>query len=162
VSGADFGALPFSTISGNVLANRADSPAVAIDAGGGAAGAYRADQGYSGDSTTGSTTDSIDTSRVTDPAPQAVYQTYRYGQDFTDTLSGLTPGAAYAVRLPFAEVFWTQPGQRVFDVAINGDPVLSQFDVYAAAGGKDVALTRSFTATVDADGTITVHFTALL
>jgi hypothetical protein len=162
VSGADFGALPFSTISGNVLANRADSPAVAIDAGGGAAGAYRADQGYSGDSSTGSTTDAIDTSRVTDPAPQSVYQTYRYGKDFTYTLSGLTPGADYTVRLHFAEVFWTQPGQRVFNVAINGAPVLDQFDVYAAAGGKDVALTRSFTATADADGTIIVHFTALL
>jgi len=46
---------------------------------------------------------------VTDPAPQAVYQTVRYG-NFTYTIPNLTPGGTYRVRLHFAELFGNNPG----------------------------------------------------
>jgi hypothetical protein len=51
-----------------------------------------------------SNSDPINTSSVADPAPQAVYDTERYG-NFTYTVPGLTPGAAYTVRLHFAEIY---------------------------------------------------------
>jgi hypothetical protein len=53
------------------------------------------------------------------------------------------------------------PGQRKFDVALEGTTVLDDFDVFAAAGGKNVALDRSFTTTV-ADGTLDLAFTTVV
>src|SRR5512140_665289 len=105
--------------------------ALAIDAGGGAAGSFVADTDFSG-GTSYSNTDPITTSGVSNPAPQAVYQSERYG-NFSYTIPNLTAGANYTVRLHFAEIFWNSAGQRVFNVSINGTPVLSNVDIFAAA-----------------------------
>jgi hypothetical protein len=132
---------------------------ILADDSGGAAGPYAYDRGFSGGNTA-STADAIDTGGVTDPAPQAVYQTGRYAGSFSYALGGLTPGAGYTVRLDFAEFAWGSAGQRLFSVALNGTQVLSNFDIFAAAGGKDRAIAESFPATADGGGTITVAFTA--
>ena len=50
------------------------------------------------------------------------------------------------------------PGQRQFNVGINGTQVLTNFDIVAAAGGKDKAVVEAFTATADGNGQITVNF----
>jgi hypothetical protein len=131
----------------------------AINAGGSAAGSFLADADYSG-GTTYSTTSSIDTSAVSNPAPQAVYQTERYG-NFTYTLPGLVAGKQYTVRLHEAESYWTSSGQRSFNVAINGQQVLSNFDIYAAAGAANKAVVESFPATADSSGQITIQFTTV-
>ncbi|WP_245632676.1 malectin domain-containing carbohydrate-binding protein, partial [Edaphobacter aggregans] len=99
---------------------------IAISAGGPAAGNFAADEDFTGGNTSGNNA-TINISGVTNPAPQSVYQHQRYG-NFTYTLPGLNPGASYTVRLHFAENYWTQPGQRVFNVSINGTQVLSNFD----------------------------------
>jgi hypothetical protein len=131
----------------------------AVDAGGGAAGNFKADGGFTG-GTPYSTTAAINTSSVTNPAPQAVYQTERYG-NFTYKATGLTPGASYTVRLHFAELYWTGAGKRLFNVTINGTQVLTNFDIFATAGGKDIAIVESFTATADASGSITIGFSSV-
>ncbi len=130
---------------------------VAIDAGGGAAGSYVADEDVSGGSTA-SFTQSVDTSLDTDPAPQAVYQTERWGV-FTYTVPNLTAGANYNVLLHFAEMYYTSTGQRVFNVAINGTAVLSNFDIVAAAGGPNKAIVKTFAATANSSGQIVIAFT---
>src|SRR5271157_5729735 len=133
--------------------------ALAIDAGGGAAGSFVADTDFSG-GTSYSNTDPINTSGVTNPAPQAVYDSERYG-NFTYTIPNLTPGANFTVRLDFAEIFWNAAGQRVFNVSINGSQVLNNFDIFAAAGGKDIAIVKQFTTTADSSGMITIQFTTV-
>jgi hypothetical protein len=129
---------------------------VAIHAGGGAVGSFIADTDYSGGNSY-STTHAIDTSGVTSPAPQSVYQFERYGA-FTYTIPNLTPGATYTVRLDFAEMYWSAPGKRLFYVKINGSTVLTNFDVFATAGGEYKAVAESFTAVADANGNITIKF----
>jgi hypothetical protein len=47
----------------------------------------------------------------------------------------------------------------VFNVAINGTTVLSNFDIYATAGGQDRAIDRAFTTTADSSGQIVIQFT---
>jgi ABC-2 type transport system ATP-binding protein len=42
---------------------------------------------------------------------------------------------AQIVTLYFAETYWTAAGQRTFNVPINGTSVLSNFDIFATAGG---------------------------
>jgi outer membrane protein assembly factor BamB len=55
------------------------------------------------------------------------------------------PRRRFTVRLHFLEPDAArQPGQRVFDVALQGRPVLSGLDVVAAAGGSLRPLVRSF------------------
>ncbi|MBM4080117.1 MAG: DNRLRE domain-containing protein, partial [Planctomycetes bacterium] len=54
-------------------------------------------------------------------------------------------GAAhYTVRLGFAEVHNAEPGQRVFDVGLQGKPVLTNLDVVSEAGGPFKALVKEF------------------
>lgn len=129
---------------------------VAINSGGSATGIFAADNSYSGGSTS-STTATINTSKVSNPAPQAVYQTERYGA-FTYSIGGLTANATYTVELHFAEICWTGPRERLFSVAINGTTVLSNFDIYATAGGENIAIAESFTAKASASGVITIQF----
>src|SRR5260370_3303213 len=102
--------------------------------------------------------DVIDVSTVTNPAPQGVYRTERWGPT-TYTIPNLTPGGSYTVRLHFAEVAFTAAGQRAFNVAINGTTVLSNFDIFAAAGGQFIANVQQLNATADSSGTITIAFT---
>jgi hypothetical protein len=127
-----------------------------IHAGGGAVGSYAADEYYNGGSTS-NTTSTISTAGVTNPAPQAVYQSQRFG-NFTYTIPGFTAGGSYTVRLHFAEYYWTQVGQRVFNVTINGTQVLSNFDIIQAAGGPDKAVVEQFPVTANASGQIAIQF----
>jgi hypothetical protein len=131
----------------------------AVNAGGTAVGSFAADELFSGGSTY-ATTASIDTSAVTNAAPQGVYQTERYG-NFSYTFPNLKAGAQYTVRLHEAEIYWSSSGQRTFNVAINGQQVLSNFDIYAAAGGADKAIVEQFTATADSNGQIAIQFTSV-
>src|SRR5579872_7198368 len=59
-----------------------------------------------------------DTSGVTNPAPQDVYHSERWGPQ-TWTISHLTPGGSYQLRMHFAESAWGAAGQRQFNVLIN-------------------------------------------
>ncbi|HUT91951.1 MAG TPA: PQQ-binding-like beta-propeller repeat protein [Thermoguttaceae bacterium] len=52
--------------------------------------------------------------------------------------------AQYRVRLAFADSDNDQPGQRVFDVKLQGNVVLKDFDVVEAAGGRDRAVFKEF------------------
>jgi len=107
------------------------------------------------------TTAAIDTSGVSNPAPQAVYQTGRVG-NFSYNIPGFAPGAACQVRLHFAEYIYGTSGSRVFNVAINGSQVLTNFDIFSAAGAMNKAVVRTFSTTADAGGRVTVSFTSVV
>jgi hypothetical protein len=55
--------------------------------------------------------------------------------------SGTTP-QTYTLRLHFAELADVQPGERVFDVSVQGKPKLSDLDVVQEAGGKNRAVVK--------------------
>jgi len=132
------------------------SGGVDISAGGPAAAPFVADEDYTGGATSDTTT-AITTTGITNPAPQSVYQHNRYG-NFTYTIPGLTAGASYTVRLDFAEEYWTAAGDRTFNVLINNNQVLTNFDIFATAGGEYKAVAESFTATASSAGAITIQF----
>jgi glucan endo-1,3-alpha-glucosidase len=133
------------------------SPFIQIDAGGGAVAPFAADAGFTA-SQVFSSSAAIDTSGAISPAPQAVYQTVRWAPSFTYTMGGLTPGASYLVRLHFAELSFNATGQRVFNVALNGTQVLSNFDLFAAAGGQNKAVIEEFSTTANSVGQIAIAF----
>jgi hypothetical protein len=129
---------------------------VDISAGGPAAAPFVADEDFTGGTPT-TVTNTISTTGVTNPAPQSVYQHNRFG-NFTYTIPGLTAGASYNVRLDFDEAYWTTAGSRTFNVLINGTQVLTNFDIFATAGGEYKAVAESFTATASSAGAITIQF----
>lgn len=57
-----------------------------------------------------------------------------------------TPGmpGAYTVRLVFAEIEGLAPGERVFDVALQGETRLEQLDIASETGGANRTLIREF------------------
>ena len=131
-----------------------------VNAGGSWISPYVADTGFTGGQIY-STTQPIDRSAVVNPAPEDAYRTERYG-DMTYTMPALTPGASYDVRLHFAENYVAGPGQRKFNVAINGTAVLSNFDIFAVTGGKHRANIQNFNATANASGQSVIQFTSVI
>lgn len=132
----------------------------ARNSGGTATTPFGADTYYSG-GTAAETSAVIDTAGLTNPAPQAVYQTERYG-NMTYTLPGLTPGVTHRVRLHFAETYWNSAGQRRFNVLINGASVLSNFDVRAVAGAKNRGVIRDFDAFPNSSGQMVIQFSSVV
>jgi hypothetical protein len=155
---------PKATVNGiQVLSTTQPPPVtngvVSIDAGGPASGNYLADVGFTGGRPTAPIiTNAIDVTGIPNPAAQVVYQSDRVGI-FSYAINCLTPGATYSTTLTFSENYWTGPGQRIFNVSINGNQVLTNFDIFATAGANFKAIQRTFSATADANGIINIAFT---
>ena len=132
---------------------------MSIDCGGGAAGPFVADTDFAGGSTS-STTQTIQTAQLAAPVPpQAVLQTNRHGA-MTYSIGGFTAGSARTVTLYFEEHFWSASGKRQFNVGINGTQVLTNFDIFAAAGAQFNAISRTFAVNADASGRVAIAFSA--
>jgi hypothetical protein len=88
------------------------------------------------------------------PFPE-LYKDQMYGGPGTiGTWSGFAPGPL-TIEFHFAEVFHDNSGSRIFDLAINGTTVLSNFDIFQESGGKSIPLIKTFPVTT-ADGFVTV------
>jgi hypothetical protein len=131
-----------------------------VNSGGGIVSPFAADAFWSGSTNTYSVTNIIDVTGLSNAAPQAVYQTERWG-GFTYTFENLVPSTNYTVRLHFAEISPSvvTNGDRRFHVALNGTQVLTNLDILATAGGKFRGLIRQFTTFPDASGRIVIQFT---
>ncbi len=110
--------------------------------------------GYSGGTTgyIGNTITGICTSA------QTLYQRERYSTSSVGFRYWFDcPIGTYETTLLETDTWVTGPGQRVFNVFIEGQQVLTNFDIYAAAGGKNLPLTRVFTNSV-VDGQLDALF----
>ncbi|MBA3884193.1 MAG: choice-of-anchor D domain-containing protein [Acidobacteria bacterium] len=110
-------------------------------------------------STTYTTKKAVDLGDPSIPAgtPGSLFQTERYPRSGGDDMRWsfpVTPGT-YEVRLYFAEIYFTSVGARVFSVAIEGDPVLSNYDIVADVGAFK-GVVKSFTVVADASLDITL------
>jgi len=131
---------------------------ISINCGGVAASPFVADTDFTG-GTTSSTTHAVTTTNLTAPIPpQTVLQTNRHGA-MTYTIGGFTAGSSHTVTLYFEEHYWTAAAKRKFNVSINGTSELSNFDIFATAGGQFIAIQRSFTVTANSSGQFVIAFT---
>jgi hypothetical protein len=90
---------------------------------------------------------------TTDPG---LYQTERCSASpFRYRLA--VPDGNYEVTLKFAELRHPSAGNRLFDVSINGNPVLTNFDPAAVAGGAFTAVEKHFPATAT-NGQLLIDF----
>ena len=138
--------------------NEPTSGPVLIDAGGGDVGNFIADTDYSGGNQASSFA-AVDTSRISSPVPpQAVFQSERWAPS-TYTIGGFTSRSAHTVTLYFNEIYWTKPGQREFNVLINGTQVLTNFDIVGMTGAQNRAIEERFPATANSSGQIVIQLT---
>jgi hypothetical protein len=83
-------------------------------------------------------------SSIANTTDDELYQTERFG-DFGYVFP--VSNGYNTVQLHFAEIYWTQTGQRVFDVFMEGSNVFDDVDIWEIAD-KDVAYTKEFVVSV--------------
>ncbi|MBW4562541.1 MAG: hypothetical protein KME32_15600 [Mojavia pulchra JT2-VF2] len=86
-----------------------------------------------------------------------LYQTERWGNQFSYNIPVASSGL-YKVNLDFAEIYWSNPGQRVFDVNIEGSLILDNLDLVAQVGAN-TAWRKSVDVEVK-DGVLNIDFSA--
>lgn len=134
----------------------------AVDSAGPAVGGFAADayvSGGHGDIFP----QNVDRNGVPNAAPEIVYQSKRTSDNengFVYNFPNLKPGQTYTVRMHFADDVYNYAGGRLFNVSINGNTALSNFDIFAAAGNRALrAVVKDVVATADSGGTISVRYT---
>ena len=99
-------------------------------------------------------------STVPASTPSAIFDTERWSPSDNPSLQWsfpVTAGTPLQVRLYFANRYTgtSQPGQRVFNVAIDGSTVLNHYDIVADAGDQTGTM-KAFNIT--SDGTVNIDF----
>jgi hypothetical protein len=136
------------------------SSTVYINSGGAAVSSFLADEDFAGGSLV-PTIDSIQTVNVPKGLPMEVFQDSRAGT-FSYTVKGFAPGSNHKVTLYFVEPAVDGVGLRLFNVSINSNTVLSNFDVFLAAGDMNTPVSESVTAAADSTGQYVLAFTPVL
>ena len=99
-----------------------------------------------------------------DLTPDSVYQHERYGGNFSYSIPvpSLPEGKHFRVRLHFAELSNTAPDKRLENISINGQVVLSNFDVFKEAGSNNTAVIKEFdTISPGKDGTVKIDISVI-
>jgi fibronectin type 3 domain-containing protein len=143
---------------------------IAVDSGAtsGAPAPWVNDNYYGSSGSLGSNTHAV-TLASGDYATASVYQAYRktntsvactyngVSYQICYAIPGFTPGNVYVVNLHFVDFTNSAGGARQFNVQINGQQVLTNFDI-AGTVGQYVATIQSFYAIADSTGTINITF----
>jgi hypothetical protein len=126
-----------------------------------AAAGWRQERGWSstisGERTDGQTANYPD-SAIARTEDDPIYRDVRYN------LTGYTlkvPNGSYKVTLQFCEVHYDRHGARVFDVSLQGRPVIDDLDVYERVG-RNAALDFEFRDVKVVDGTLKIGFTPVV
>jgi len=114
---------------------------------------FDADTGFTGGIT------STSAYAVDNTTDDFLYYTRRFGSNFN--FSKTVVNGSYTMTLNFAESFYTSAGQRKFNVFAEGNQILSNFDIVAAAGAGKKAVSRAFSVNV-IDGKIDLSFAGVL
>jgi alpha-glucosidase (family GH31 glycosyl hydrolase) len=80
---------------------------------------------------------------IANTADQVLFQSEHLGPAFSAFFD--CPDGIYETSLDSAETLWNAPGQRLFNVSIQGHQVLTNYDIFAAAGGSNTATMITFT-----------------
>ncbi len=83
-----------------------------------------------------------ETQPVLETTDDAKFQAERYGERFSYVLTGLPPGLA-RLKMGFCEFKYDQPGQRVFDINVNGKTHFEDFDILRWGEPGEAVTTRT-------------------
>ena len=108
-------------------------------------------------------------SSIANTTNDQLYQTERYRTIGNMTYEIPVANGEHSVNLHFAEIFFGLPGEgvsggvgsRVFNVDIEGQEQLENYDIFVAAGGAATAIVESFTGINVTDESLTITFTPI-
>ena len=122
---------------------------------------YVADKAYSaGDFGYSGNTRSFEfNADIADTDDDGIYQSVKTNANFS-YLFDLDNGE-YTVVLHFMEPWQDQAGERTFDVIIEGEVALDDYDIFAEAGGQYTAVSETYTVNVE-DGQLNIDFDNVL
>ena len=95
---------------------------------------------------------------VMETTEEAKFQTERYGRDFSYIFHGVPPGPA-RLKLGFCENRWTEPGERVIDIYVDGRLLVDDFDILAH-GSPNEAVIEAWNITVPEGRPLVIRFVA--
>ncbi|MBZ8181001.1 malectin domain-containing carbohydrate-binding protein [Oscillatoria salina] len=121
---------------------------------------WEADQHFIGGGTYSTTDDIVHPDGIED---DPIYQTERFGTNFSYAIP--VDNGAYQVKLHFAEIYWEDFNQRVFDVSAEGILEIDDLDIYSVTDnaffeGHDTEYTSSIPQVVVQDGVLNLNFVA--
>ena len=73
----------------------------------------------------------------------------------------MLPNGNYTVKLYFAELYQTAANMRKFNVSINGVSKLTNYDIWADAGGTYKGVEKVFTGIPVTEGQLNIAFTSV-
>lgn len=111
---------------------------------------YNADR-FSSSGSTNSTSDPI-----AGVSEDTLYQTERFG---TYKYEIPVTNNTYSVKLHFVELYQTTTGARIFNVSVEGEPVVQKMDLFATVG-HDTAYDLVVPRVMVADGSLTIELSA--
>ena len=91
-------------------------------------------------------------------ADKEIYKTERWSANLAYAIP-VEKGKEYKVTLKFTEIYHGAKNLRLFDVTVNGQLFLDNYDVFAAANGKNIAVDTATIATAE-DGYIYIELNA--
>jgi PKD repeat protein len=153
------------TASISITVNSAGGTALRVNCGGSQYTAtngkiFRADQMYTPGGWGFADTSSNDvyktTAAISGTSDPTLYQAQRTKVDLTYLFD--LPNGTYDVILHFAELQDNEAGRRVMDISAEGNLVLNDFDVWVAAGGRNIAIKRLISGVTVNDGQLTLNF----
>ena len=111
---------------------------------------------YEGSGVMGNTYSTTETIQADTDAE--IYQTERWNKYLAYAIP-VESGKDYEITLKFAEIYFSTGSSRFFDVHVEGQLFLDDFDVLSAAGGRNIALDTSIVVTA-IENNISIEFTA--
>ncbi len=97
--------------------------------------------------------------QIANTADQPLFRAERYGPNFFYKIP--VESGTYTLTLNFAELNFNGTGQRKFNVNVEDQPILTNFDVVAAAGSANTAVSRTFPVTIT-DGLFNLNFAGVV
>lgn len=91
---------------------------------------------------------------VANTQDDTLYRTERWGKSLEYKTP--LPNGNYDVTLHLAEVYFEEAGKRIMNVRLEGQKVLTNFDIFADSGGKNIAITKTFTQVNVSDGELNI------
>ncbi|WP_167619196.1 endo-1,4-beta-xylanase [Maribellus sediminis] len=91
-------------------------------------------------------------------ADHEIYQFERWNKNLGYSIP-VEKGKEYKITLKFAEIYASATNARLFDVFVEGKLFLNDYDIFAEAGGKNIAVDTSINVLVN-DGYINIELNA--
>jgi hypothetical protein len=101
----------------------------------------------------------IGSETISNTVNEMIYFSERFGSTFSYNIPVPSSGE-YIVKLYFTEIFFETADSRLFNVAIEGKEVLTNFDIIAETGKIDHAIVKTFEVSAD-DVSISIIFTGV-